>query len=127
MKKFLEKNSDGLYFVFRVLIGVGFLLHGLMKWPGIFSGAMPIVGLMGLAAVIETVGGVLLIIGLWVRPTAVISAIEMLYAFVVAHTIGKGTINPLQNGGEAAMLYFAAFLVLMGMGARKWGIDKKSR
>lgn len=125
--KFFEKNADKFYFVFRVLIGLGFLLHGIMKLPGMFSGATPVLGLVFLAGVIETVGGVFLILGFLVRPVAVISALEMLYAFIFMHAAGKGTLHPLQNGGEAAMLYFTAFLVLMAMGAGKWAIDKKSK
>ena len=125
--KFLEKNSDNFYFVFRVLIGIGFLLHGIMKMPGIFGGTTSVFSLVGLAGIIETVGGAFLIIGLFVRTTAVISAIEMLVAFFYMHVAGKGTLNPLRNGGEAAMLYFAAFLVLAGFGAGKWGIDRKKR
>lgn len=124
MKKIFEKNASTFYFVFRVLVGLGFLLHGIMKLPGIFDGSTSIIGLMGLAAIIETIGGIFLIIGFWVRPTAFIAAIEMLVAFFYAHVAGKGTLHPLQNGGEAAMLYFAAFLVLMAYGAGKWGLDR---
>lgn len=127
MKKFLEKNASTFYFFFRVLVGIGFLLHGLMKWPGIMDGSMSIFSLMGLAAIIETVGGVFLIVGFLVRTTAVVSAIEMLYAFIMVHTLGNGTLNPLANKGEAAMLYFAAFLVLMAYGAGKWGFSKRSK
>jgi putative oxidoreductase len=126
MKKFLEKNSSTFYFVFRVLIGIGFLLHGIMKLPGILDGSTSILSLMGLAGIIEVVGGAFLIVGLFVRPVAVISAIEMLVAFFYMHVASNGTLNPLANRGEAAMLYFAAFLVLMGYGAGKWAIDKKS-
>lgn len=127
MSKFFDKNASTFYFVFRIIVGLGFLLHGLMKWPGIFDGSMSIFSLMGLAAIIETIGGVFLIIGLLVRPVAVISAVEMLVAFFYAHVAGRGTLNPLANGGEPAMLYFAAFLVLMAYGAGKWAIDRQKK
>ena len=125
MKKFLETNSSTFYFVFRVIVGLGFLLHGIAKASGILTGSTSLFSLMGLAGIIEVVGGAFLIVGFLVRWTAVVAAIEMLVAFFYMHVAGRGTLNPLQNGGEAAMLYFAAFLVLMGMGAGKWGIDKK--
>lgn len=127
MNKFLDKNADTLYFVFRVLIGIGFLLHGIAKLPGMFDGSTSVMSLFFWAGVIEVIGGAFLIIGLFVRPVAVISAIEMLVAFFYIHVGGNGTINPLENGGEGAMLYFAAFLVLMGYGAGKWAIDKSKR
>lgn len=125
--KFFDKNASTFYFVFRVLIGLAFLLHGIMKWPGILEGTTSIASLMGLAAIIETVGGAFLIIGLFVRPTAVITALEMLYAFFFIHVAGNGTLHPLVNKGEPAMLFFAAFLVLMAYGAGKWGVDKQKR
>lgn len=125
MGKFLENNSSTFYFVFRVLVGIGFLLHGIMKLPGIFDGTTSIASLFFLAAIIETFSGALLIVGLFVRPAAVIAALEMLYVFFIVHVAGNGTLHPITNKGEAAMLYFAAFLVLMSYGAGKWGIDKK--
>ncbi len=123
MNKFFDKNKDSFYVLFRVIVGLGFLLHGISKIPGIMEGKTVILSLMFLAAVIETIGGIFLIIGLFTRTTATISALEMLYAFIFIHIKSKG-INPLANGGEAAMLYFAAFLVLASFGARKWCIDK---
>ncbi|MBS3077104.1 DoxX family protein [Candidatus Pacearchaeota archaeon] len=125
MGKILEKNSSTLYFLFRVLIGIGFLLHGIMKLPGILEGTTPFFSLFWLAGIIETLGGVFLIIGFVVRPTAFVTGMEMLFAYFYMHVASKGTLNPLKNGGEAAMLFFAAFLVLMSQGAGKWGIDRK--
>lgn len=125
--KFFDRNASTFYFVFRLIVGLGFLWHGLVKWPGIFDGSTGIASLMFLAAIIETIGGLFLVIGLFVRPVAVIAALEMLVAFFYVHVAGNGTLNPLANRGEPAMLYFAAFLVLMAYGAGKWAIDRKSR
>lgn len=121
--KFLENNKNGFYFAFRVIIGVTFLLHGISKIPNILSGETSIMSLMFLAAVIETIGGIFLVIGLFTRTVASIAALEMLYAFIFVH-IMSGGINPLENNGEAALLFFAAFLVLAAFGARKWSVDK---
>jgi|SRR3989344_4784970 len=122
IKKFAEKNSDYFYFVFRVLIGLLFLLHGIMKIPMIQQGKLPLMGLMGLAMIIEVLGGAMIILGLFTRYVASISAIEMIAAFFIAH-YPKG-INPLANGGESAVLFFAAFLVLIVFGSRKFALDK---
>jgi putative oxidoreductase len=122
-----EKNAATLYFLFRVIIGVVFLLHGIQKVPGIMAGTMP--ALMIAAGIIEIVAGAFLVIGLWVRPVAIVAAIEMAYAFLVVHVYADGAwiFNPLANKGEPALLFFAAFLALIAHGAGKWGIDKKGK
>ena len=89
------------------------------------TSAIHFISLFWLAGIIETLGGVFLIIGFVVRPTAFVTGMEMLFAYFYMHVASKGTLNPLKNGGEAAMLFFAAFLVLMSQGAGKWGIDRK--
>ncbi|MEK6859734.1 MAG: DoxX family protein [Nanoarchaeota archaeon] len=121
IKKFLENNSDYFYFVFRVMVGLLFLLHGLQKMPGIINGTTPLIGLMGLAFIIETFGGALIILGLFTRYVSIITAIEMLVAYFMMHA--KNGINPLVNKGELALLYFAAFLVIIAYGSKKWSID----
>ncbi len=121
VKKFAEKNSDYFYFVFRVIIGLLFLLHGFMKISMMQQGKLPLMSLMGLAMIIEVIGGAMLILGLFTRYVASISAIEMIVAFFMVH-YPKG-INPLANGGELAVLFFAAFLVLIAFGSRKFALD----
>lgn len=121
-KNFFETNGDYFYFVFRILVAVLFIMHGWMKVPGIMSGETSIVSLMGLAAIIEVIGGILILIGLLTRWVALIAALEMLVAFFMAHA--PQGLNPLANRGEPALLFFAAFLVLIAFGARKWAVDK---
>ena len=123
VSKLLKKNGDKLYFVFRVLVGLLFFLHGWMKVTGIASGNMEVISLMGLAALIETVGGVFLIVGFFVRPTAAIAGIQMVFAYFMAHA--SGGISPLTNKGEPAVLFFVAFLVLAAHGAGRWALDKE--
>jgi len=123
MKSFFEKNGDYFYFAFRVIAGLLFFLHGWMKVSAIIGGNMPAFGLMGLAALIETLGGIFIIIGLFTRYTAIISAIEMIFAYFMAHAPNGW--NPLANNGEPAALFFAVFLVLMAFGARKWAFDRR--
>ena len=123
VKEFLESKSDYFYFVFRIIVGILFLLHGLQKVSGIFNGKIAIVSLFGLAAVIETAGSILLIIGLFTRYVALITAIEMLVAYFMMHL--PNGLSPLANKGEPALLFFAAFLVLSTFGAKKWALDKQ--
>ena len=123
VNNFFNKNSDYFYFVFRVLVGLVFLLHGVMKVQMMMGGSLTVMSLIGLAMVIEIVGGAFIILGLFTRYTAIISAIEMIFAYFMVHA--SGGLSPITNNGEPAVLFFASFLVLMAFGARKWGIDKK--
>ena len=121
MKDISHSNAEYFYLVFRVIVGVLFLLHGIAKVPGVMDGTTPMMSLMALAALIEVVGGVFLIVGLFAKVTASITAIEMLVAYFMVHFSGGW--NPLKNGGEAALLFFAAFLVIIAYGAGKYSVD----
>ena len=123
IKKFLTNNGDYFYFAFRVIIGILFILHGWMKVSAIMVGKMELISLMGLAGVIETVGGLFIVIGLLTQWTALIAAIQMAFAYFMAHA--SNGLSPLANKGEPAVLFFAAFLVLAAFGARKWALDKR--
>lgn len=121
IKKFLDKKSDYFYFVFRVVIGLLFLLHGIQKTPNVMNGSVSLFSLIGIAAVIEVIGGVMIIVGLLTRYVALVAAVEMLVAYFKVHF--PGGINPLVNKGEAALLFFAAFLVIMAFGPKKFALD----
>ncbi len=122
LKGIVQNKADYFYFVFRVIIGVVFILHGTLKLPGIFQGTTSVFSLMGLAGIIEVVGGSMIVLGLLTRYVAVITAIEMLVAYFKVH-LPMG-LNPLSNKGEAALLFFAAFLVLIAFGSKRWGLDQ---
>lgn len=123
VKSFLNNNKENFYFVFRLLVGIVFLLHGIAKIGMYADGKIALMSLFGLAMVIEIIVGLFIIIGLLTQWSATIGAIEMLVALFKAHF--PSGINPLGNGGEAAVLFFAAFLVLAAYGAGKWAVDKK--
>ena len=120
----MRNYKDYFYLVFRVLVGLGFMLHGGQKLFGIFGsrGAVDVFSLMGLAGIIEFFGGLLIIFGLFTAIVAAVSAVEMIVALIMAHF--PGGINPLTNGGEPAMLYFAAFLAVMAYGPGRISLDR---
>jgi putative oxidoreductase len=120
-KQFLIKNKDTFYAIFRILIGLTFLLHGIGKVGALNDGKLQLMSLMGLAMVIEVLAGLFVMIGLWTRCSASIAALQMLYAYVVVHAWGNA-LSPLANKGEAALLFFAAFLAIAGMGSGKWAV-----
>jgi putative oxidoreductase len=96
----------------------GFLIlcHGVQKLFGMLGGhRMPITSLLGLAGIIETVGGILLILGLFTRPAAFILCGEMAVAYFRAHAPRAPL--PIQNMGEPAVLNCFIFLYLIFAGA----------
>ena len=119
-------NKDYLYFVFRVFVGLLFLQHGLQKLFGMFGGIggqpVELLSLFGLAGLIEFIGGIAITLGIFTRLAALIAGIEMLTAYFMAHV--PNNLIPLVNQGELALLYFAAFLVLVVYGAGKWNLEK---
>ncbi len=121
-----NKYQDYFYFVFRVLVGLFFLQHGGQKLFGWFGGLggnpAELVSLMGLAGVIEFFGGLVILLGIFTRLAALISAIEMIVALFMAH-FPQGYVL-IKNGGEPAALFFTSFLVLLAYGAGKWSLGK---
>jgi len=124
----ITKKRDYLYILFRVLVGFTFFIHGSGKLLGWFGGNVVDYSLSNIlfyAGIIETIGGALIILGLFVRPIAFITAMEMLVVLYRAH-LPRG-LNPLQNGGEPALLFFAAFLVLLAYGSGKLALGNLFR
>lgn len=124
VKECLGKCQPYFYFAFRVLVGLMFLQHGVQKLFGWFSNGagVQLYSLMGLAGVIETAAGVLIALGLFTRSAALLSSAVMLVAYFKVH-FPMGWV-PILNQGELALLYLAAFLVLMTIGAGKWSLEK---
>src|SRR5580692_10861812 len=111
--------------LFRIIVGLLFLQHGLSKligFPPMDLGAMP-EGLRIAAGLIETVGGVLLIVGLATRPVAFVMSGFAAAAYFMAH-FPRGFF-PALNGGDAAILFCFIFLYFAAAGAGQWAIDKE--
>ncbi|WP_137290926.1 DoxX family protein [Natronorubrum halophilum] len=123
----VKSYEEHIYFVFRVLVGLLFMQHGAQKLFGLFGGvdgsgsAAPLLGMYGVAGVIELIGGLLLVIGVLTRLVALITAGQMIVAQFIAHL--PDGIVPIQNGGELGLLYIAAFLVLVLYGSGQYSLE----
>lgn len=127
IKNRLECCDKVFYVIFRLLVGFMFFAHGAQKLFGWFGGkAAALASLMGVAGIVEVIGGLLIFFGLFTRLAAVIAAIEMMFAFFMAHAKfdSLAGLMPLMNKGELALMYFAAFLVLIMYGAGAWSLEK---
>lgn len=117
--------------ILRILAGALFFMHGTPKLFGWFGGmgeaggSAPLVSLMGLAGVLEVFGGLLILLGLFTRPVALILTLEMIIAYFRAH-FPQGPI-PYLNGGELALLYMSVWIFLAGNGAGPWSLDRGIR
>ena len=110
----------------RIGAGLLFLQHGLQKLFGLLGGsAVPVGSLLGLAGILETLGGLLLVVGLWTRPVAFVLMGQMLAAFLMAHLPKGGW--PIQNGGELPLIYALVFAVLATAGAGPASLDTLDR
>ena len=116
--------------ILRIGAGLLFMQHGLQKLFGMFGGfggtpgaTAPLDSLMGVAGILELVGGALLVAGLFVRPVALILAAEMVVAYFKSHLPEGGM--PIQNGGELALLYALVFAFLAARGAGPASVDAR--
>jgi putative oxidoreductase len=122
MQRFLGRYSPYLYALLRIVAGFLFSLHGVQKLFGALGGKpVELMSQMGLAGVIELVGGVLIAVGLFTSPVAFIASGEMAVAYFQAHL--PRSIWPIVNGGELAALYCFLFLYFAAMGSGKWSVD----
>ena len=119
--KILRRFEPYAYALLRIVAGLLFLFHGLQKF-GVLGGQMvPLMTLVGAAAVIETVGGLLIMIGWQAALVAFICSGEMAYAYFYAHQ-PRGT-WPIQNGGEPAALFAFIFLYISTRGGGMLSLD----
>jgi len=108
----------------RIVAALLFMLHGtskLVNFPP-FPMALPEAGtLLWIGAIIELVGGLMLLVGLFSRPVAFVLSGEMAVAYWMFHA-PKSTF-PSVNGGEAAILFCFIFLLIAAMGPGPWSLD----
>lgn len=115
--------------VLRIMAGLLFLQHGtakLRKIPVIPMFAnLSLTSLPGIAGILELVGGVLMILGLFTRSTAFVLSGLMAVAYFMAHA-PRG-FYPILNAGELAALYCFVFLYIAAAGPGPWSIDAARR
>lgn len=111
--------------ILRIVTGLLFLEHALIKLAGFPPGGKP--GLqhpvteLWIAGIVELVTSVLVTLGLFTRLAAFVAAGEMAIAYWTVHA--KMGFYPAVNMGEAAILYCFVFLYLAAAGAGAWSLD----
>ncbi|MSO81089.1 MAG: DoxX family protein [Alphaproteobacteria bacterium] len=111
--------------VLRIVTAMLFIVHGTQKlfgFPGGAEGGLPSAfSLFWIGGVIEFVGGLLVLVGLFTRPVAFVLAGEMAFAYWLFHA--PKSFYPLLNDGDSAVLFCFVFLYLVFAGAGAWSLD----
>lgn len=120
-----EPQAHGLL---RIITGLLFLEHGTQKFLSFPAGKMAGMGATfatpgAYAGIIELLCGVLITIGLLTRPAAFLASGTMAVAYFYTHA--PKDFFPVNNMGDAAILYCFAFLYLAFAGPGAWSIDKR--
>jgi len=122
---FLAPWAPYIRSILRILAAATFFTHGSMKlfgWPASMGdGALP--PLMLVAGILEVVGGLLLVVGLFSRPVAFVMSGLMAAAYFMAHA--PQSFFPVLNSGEAAMLFCWVFLYISAAGPGPISVDAK--
>lgn len=124
MEFLLGRCKTTYYVILRVVAGLLFAVHGAQKLFGVLEGPGPVnlISQMGLAGIIEFFGGLSIALGLFTSVWAFIASGQMAVAYFQAHA-PRG-FWPVQNGGEAAVLFCFVFLYIASNGTGKWGLRK---
>lgn len=109
----------------RVVVGLAFFSHGASKTFGWFGadGTAELMTRFGAAGVIETVAGLLLIVGLFTHWAAFIASGEMAVAYFWIHLGSNDSVWWWQNRGELVMIFCFVWLLFAVWGAGPWSID----
>ena len=117
--------------LFRIVVGLLFACHGAASLFGVLGGATG-GGTVDAgtwpgwyAAVIQLVGGTLVLLGLGTRAAAFIASGSMAYAYF--RCTSRSALWPIQNGGEASAMFCWAFLLLVFTGSGAFGLDRLFR
>ncbi len=125
MANFTTTLQPHLLSVLRIVTGFLFIQHGgqkLLGYPVPMRSEFDLFSLSGIAGSLELIGGALIIIGLFTRPTAFLLSGLMAFAYFIAHAPqGFWTIA---NKGELAVLYCFVFLYLSVAGGGSWSLDQ---
>ncbi|MGA2564038.1 MAG: DoxX family protein [Steroidobacteraceae bacterium] len=126
-QRFFDTWNPRALAALRLVAAFLYLQHGTAKLfhvPHVAEfDSLHVLSLIGLAGVLEVVGGLLLLLGLFTRPVAFILSGEMAVAYFIAHASQGHFFSPALNRGEEAVLYCFIFLFLSVAGGGAWSID----
>jgi putative oxidoreductase len=115
--------------ILRIVAGLLFMAHGtqkLLAFPGApGASSVPIASLLGVAGLLEAIGGAMLVFGIFTRPVAFVVAGEMAVAYFRSHA-PQGP-WPILNRGELAVLFCFLWLYIAAAGPGRFSLDGRRR
>jgi len=123
-----ERAVQITYFLLRVVAGWMFFQAGSMKIFGLFGGMPPgtppiePMSQIWIGGWLEVIGGLLIMLGFFTRPTAFILSGEMAVAYWQFH-FNPNAFWPVQNQGVPAVLYCFLYLYMAARGGGDWSLD----
>jgi putative oxidoreductase len=131
---FLSKYEPYFYALLRIIAGFLFMWHGAQKLLGFPPMQMPpgspapqgLSPLMAVGGVIELVGGLMIMIGLFAGIAAFLASGMMAVAYFMVH-FNAAKFLPIQNGGEPAVIYCFLFLYIAARGSGIFSVDSIMR
>jgi putative oxidoreductase len=124
----LSPWAPRLLSVLRIMAALAFMAHGTNKlfgFPDTGSEGPALLSLLGVAGVLEVVGGIFLVLGLFTRPTAFVMSGFMAVAYFLAHA--PHSFFPMLNSGEPSLLFSFIFLYVAAAGAGPWSLDARRK
>jgi putative oxidoreductase len=133
----VPRGADAAAFVLRVVAGGLMAFHGWRKLSGGVDRFVPSVRSLGiplpemtawLVTLLEFGGGLAIVIGALTRLFALLLAVEMALTTLLVK-LDAGVIAPqgAGAGAELDLLFLAAFLALVAIGAGRWSVDHAAR
>jgi putative oxidoreductase len=126
----LAAHAPKMLGVLRIMAGLLFMAHGTQKFLSFPAGDMAGYGLTfgspaAFAGIVELVCGALIALGLFTRPAAFLASGTMAVAYFMAHAAKN--FWPVNNGGDAAILYCFVFLYFVFAGPGAFSLDSRLR
>ncbi len=110
----------------RIMTALLFIEHGTQKFFDFPPAEQPfgdLMNLIGVAGALEVVGGFLVLVGLFTRPVAFVLCGFMAVAYFMAHA--PQSFFPVNNRGDAAILFSFVFLYLAAAGPGAFALDNR--
>ncbi|KAA1178606.1 DoxX family protein [Rhizobium tropici] len=121
----LSPYQSAVLAILRIVTALLFIEHGTQKLFGFPPAPYAITTLFFVAAIIEFMGGILILLGLFTRPVAFLLSGEMAIAYFMVHM--QIDFFPANNQGDGAVLFCFIFLFLVFSGPGKWALDNRQR
>ena len=120
---FMKQYEPQTYALLRIVSGFLFIFHGIPKLQKVMAEEAS--WMLYIAGPIEVIGGAMIMIGLYTSAAAFLSSGLMAGAYWLIHYSKMGGGWPINNDGDAAVLFCFLFLYIAAKGSGIWSVDGK--